>query len=134
MSVELPAPKSPTAVIWIGRVISLLPVLLLTMSAVMKFQQPKEVVEGFEKMGWPLSLTFTLGIIEVACTVLYLIPQTAVLGAILLTGYLGGATATHVRIEDPMWFPPIIMGALVWLGLLLRDRRLWPLLPFRRLP
>jgi hypothetical protein len=132
MSVDSPAPKSPTALIWIGRVISLLPILGLTFSAVMKFMQPQGMAEEFARLGWPMTLAIALGIIEIVCTIFYAIPQTAVLGAILLTGYLGGATATHVRIDDA-WFGPVIMGAMIWLGLLFRDRRLWPLLPFRKL-
>jgi hypothetical protein len=74
----------------------------------------------------------TLGIVEIACTVVYAIPQTAVLGAILLTGYLGGAIATHVRLEEG-FLPPVILGVLVWLGIYLRDARLRALLPFRNL-
>ena len=74
-----------------------------------------------------------LGILEVACTVIYLIPRTAVLGAILLTGYLGGATATHVRIGEP-WFMPVLLGVVVWLGIYLRDPRLRALIPLRRSP
>jgi Mn2+/Fe2+ NRAMP family transporter len=72
-----------------------------------------------------------IGILEIACTVIYVIPRTSVLGAILLTGYLGGATATHVRIGDPSFFGPVIFGVLVWLGLWLRDARLRALLPLR---
>jgi hypothetical protein len=86
--------------VWAGRVISALPVLALTMSAVMKFMKPPEVIEGFVKLGWSENLAFGLGILELACVVIYAIPQTAVLGAILTTGYLGGAIATHVRIND----------------------------------
>jgi uncharacterized membrane protein YphA (DoxX/SURF4 family) len=124
-----PAPTSP-ALLWTGRVISTLPVLGLVMSAVMKFAQPPEVIKGFEDLGWPLHLAVALGIVELVCTVLYAIPQTAVLGAILLTGYLGGATATHVRIGDN-FAAPIVLGVLVWLGLFLRDARLRVLLPLR---
>ena len=131
MSSESPAAPSKT-LIWIGRVISALPVLGLTMSAVMKFQQPPDMAKDFARLGWPMDLAVTLGIIEAVCVLLYVVPQTSVLGAILLTGYLGGAVATHVRISDPIWFPPVIMGVLIWLGLLLRDARLRPLLPFRR--
>jgi hypothetical protein len=133
MSAESPTQKSPTALIWTGRVISLLPILALTMSAIMKFRGGPDLEKGLKELGWPLNLAVTLGIIEISCTILYAIPYTAVLGAILLTGYLGGATATHVRAEDPNWFGPVIVGILLWLGLLLRDRRLWPLLPFRML-
>lgn len=117
--------------LWSGCVISALPVLMLLFSAVMKFVKPPEVVEGFTHLGLPESLALGLGILELACTVFYVIPQTAVLGAILLTGYLGGATATHLRVGDP-YFMPVILGVLVWGGLFLRDARLRALIPLRR--
>ena len=116
--------------VWTGRVISALPVLLLLMSAVMKFIKPPGMAEGLAKIGWTEDQMLTLGILELACTIVYLIPQTSVLGAILLTGYLGGATATHVRVGDP-WFATVIAGVLVWLGLFLRDARLRALIPLR---
>lgn len=122
-----PAPK---ILFWIGWVLSVLPVLMLTMSAIMKIQKPPEVVEGFGKLGFPESLAMGLAVVELSCTVLYLIPQTSVLGAILLTGYLGGATATHVRVGDN-FITPIIIGVFVWLGLYLRDRRVRALIPFK---
>src|SRR2546423_14984035 len=84
--------------LWAGRVASALPVLMLLMSGVMKLAKPEPVVKGFTDLGWDAGLALALGILEIACTVLYVIPQTAVLGAILLTGYLGCAIATHVRI------------------------------------
>lgn len=127
----LPSPAPSSALVWTGRVISALPVLGLLMSAYMKFAKPPEVVEGFLKLGWPERLAAPLGILELVCTVLYIIPQTSVLGAIMLTGYLGGAIATHVRVGDN-FVAPIIMGVLVWLGLFLRDSRLRALLPLRR--
>jgi len=117
--------------LWIGWIVSALPVLLLLFSAVMKFARPAAVVEGFTKFGYPQRLLLVLGIVEITCTAIYLIPRTAMLGAILLTGYLGGATATHVRIGDPAFVTPVICGVLVWLGLLLREPRLRPLLPLR---
>jgi hypothetical protein len=126
------APPSK-AMLWTGRVISTLPVLALLMSAVMKFAKPADVIEGFAKLGWPERLAVPLGIIELACTILYVIPQTSVLGAILLTGYLGGAAATHMRVGDPVAnvATPIIFGVLVWLGLFLRDPRLRALIPWK---
>jgi len=84
------------------------------------------------KYGYPASAAKPVLIIEIICVLLYLIPQTAVLGAILLTGYLGGAVATHVHAGEPWWFP-VIFAVLVWLGLLLRDARLRCLLPLRRI-
>lgn len=116
--------------LWAGWVLSALPVLLLLFSGVMKLVKPPAVVEGLGQFGYPESLALALGIVEIACTVLYAIPQTAVLGAILLTGYLGGATATHVRIGDP-FFMPILVGVLIWGGLYLRDARLRALVPLR---
>lgn len=126
------APVSKVTV-WIGRVISAVPVLLLTMSGVMKLVQPSFVMEGMSKAGYTPNGVFQLGIVELACTVLYVVPQTAVLGAILLTGYLGGATATHVSAGEP-WVGPVGFGVLVWLGLYLRDPRLRVLAPLRKLP
>jgi hypothetical protein len=117
--------------LWTGRVISALPVLALVMSAVMKLSHSKGVVEGFAKFGYPERLLTPIGIVELSCALLYVIPQTAVLGAILVTGYLGGATATHARLGDPMFVMPVVVGILAWVGLLLRERRLRPLLPFR---
>ena len=90
--------------------------------------------QGMSEQGWPTHVAPWLAGIQILCAILYLIPQTAVLGAILLTGYLGGATATHVRAgEFGMSAVPVLVGVLIWLGLLLRDTRLRPLLPFRRL-
>lgn len=87
-------------------------------------------------MGYPEQVILPLGVVLCVCTVLYLVPQTAVLGAILLTGYLGGAVATHVRHEDGLFavFFPAIFGALLWGGLVLRDPRLAALVPWRSSP
>ncbi len=115
---------------WTGWVVTILPVLGLIPSAVFKFIQPADMIKQLDKLGWQGHQMPALGIVEITCTILYLIPQTAVLGAILLTGYLGGAIATHVRIADD-FSPPAIMGVLVWLGLFLRDPRLRALLPLR---
>jgi hypothetical protein len=98
----------------------------------MKFVPAEETAKGFEHLGWPYSYAVGLGILELACVVLYAIPQTAVLGAVLLTGYLGGAIATHVRIAEGV-VPHIIFGLIIWGGLYLRDARLRPLLPLRSL-
>lgn len=118
------------SVLWVGRIMSTLPVLALLLSASMKFLQPPEAMEGFAHLGWPASLAIALGVVELACAALYVIPQTAVLGAILLTGYLGGATATHVRVEEAFYMP-IVLGVLIWGGLFLRDPRLRALIPLR---
>jgi len=116
--------------LWTGRIVSALPVLMLLFSAAMKLAKPTMVVDEFTRLGWTENLAVALGIVELACTIVYVIPQTAVLGAILLTGYLGGATATHVRIGEG-FLAPVIFGVLVWLGLHLRDRRLRALIPLR---
>jgi uncharacterized membrane protein YphA (DoxX/SURF4 family) len=127
-----PAPRPSKGMVWAGRVISALPVLALTMSAVMKFMPPTpQTTEGFAHLGWPLRLALALGILELTCTLLYVIPQTAVLGAILLTGYLGGAIATHLRVGDNFVLQAVL-GVLVWVGLFLRDGRLRQLIPLRR--
>jgi hypothetical protein len=117
--------------LWIGRIMSALPVLMLLFSAAMKFAKPPQVLEGFTHMGYPESLALGLGILELACTILYVIPRTSVLGAILVTGYLGGAIATHVRIGE-QFVMPIVLGVFVWGGLFLRDPRLRALIPLRR--
>jgi hypothetical protein len=115
---------------WAGVILSLLPVLGLLFSAVGKLLKPDVVVEGFAKLGWPDSIALGLAIVEIACALVYVIPRTSVLGAILVTGYLGGAVSAHVRIGDA-FFAPIILGVLVWGGLYLRDERLRALIPLR---
>jgi hypothetical protein len=121
---------SSTKMIWAGRVVSALPVLMLVFSATMKFIRSPEVVDGFTHLGYQPNVILPLGIVELACTVLYIIPQTSVLGAILLSAYLGGATATHFRVGEP-YFAPIITGVFVWFGLFLRDARIRALVPLR---
>ncbi len=127
-----PAPPSK-AWLWTGWIVSVLPALALIGSAVSKFLGPEFVLKEFNRLGYKPHQTFPLGIVELACTIIYLVPQTSVLGAILLTGYLGGATATHVRVGDSFdkVISPIIMGVLVWLGLYLRELRLRAILPWR---
>ncbi len=117
--------------LWAGRILSALPVLLLLFSGVMKLMKPAAVVQGFAHFGYPESLALGIGVLELACAAVYVIPRTSVLGAILMTAYLGGATATHVRIGDPSFFIPVILGVLVWGGLFLRDDRLRALIPLR---
>jgi hypothetical protein len=119
--------------LWSGRVLSALSALFLLFDGVMKLVKPGFVVEATVRLGYPESVIIPLGVILVASTVLYLIPRTSILGAILLTGYLGGAVATHVRHEDTAFeiVFPAIFGALVWGGLVLRDTRLRSLVPWR---
>lgn len=119
--------------LWAGRILSALPALFLLLDGVMKLVKPVQVVEATVRLGYHESVILPLGIVLLTCTILYVIPRTSVFGAILLTGYLGGAVATHVRAGEG-WFPilfPVIIGALVWGGLCLRDARLRALLPLR---
>jgi hypothetical protein len=118
---------------WTGRIMSWLPALFLLLGGVMNLVKPEPVVEATVKLGYPETVILPLGVVVIACTVLYLIPRSSVLGAILLTGYLGGAVATHVRAGEgafPVLFP-VFFGALLWGGLVLRDARLRALLPLR---
>lgn len=114
-----------------GYVLTALSALFLFFSASGKFFKPEGMEVNVTPLGWRMDQMTTLGIVEVACVILYLIPQTAVFGAVLITAYLGGAVATHARIGDPFYFP-IILGIVVWLGIYLREPRLWPLSPIRR--
>ena len=118
-------------VFWVSWVISVLASLMFFMSAAMKLAAPPPVQEGFAHLGIPASLMVPLAILEIACVVVYLIPATAVLGAVLVTGYLGGAICSHLRVGDAL-FMPILLGVLVWLALYLREPRLKDLLPLRR--
>src|SRR5687767_4941835 len=102
--------------LWAGYIMSALPVLMLLFSAAMKFAKPPPVAEGFKHLGLPENFALGLGVLELACTLLYLIPGTSILGAILLTGYLGGAILAHLRVGDP-FIGPVIFGVLLWGGL-----------------
>jgi hypothetical protein len=128
-SVTQTAPFS-NKLVWTGRIISALIILLLLFSGAGKLFKPVQVVDEFTRLGYPGSVILGIGIVEIACAIIYAIPRTAVLGAILVTGYLGGATATHVRVGDP-FIMPILIGVLVWVGLFLREDRLRALLPLR---
>ena len=125
-----PSRSNPLWMTVVGWIVSALPSLGLIMSGSMKFTGAKELIEGMTKLGWDPKLAIPLGITELTCTILYLIPQTSVLGAILITGYMGGAIATHVRLGEGI-VPHIIIGVLVWLGIFLRDPRLRAILPIR---
>jgi len=117
-----------------GWIMSIVPALLLLMGGVMNIVRPESVVEETRKMGFPVSAMLPLGIVLTLSTILYLVPRTAVLGAILLVGYLGGAVATHVFRQDPIGqvLFPVIFGALLWGGLWLRDLRVRALVPVSR--
>jgi len=127
---ELPVQQPSKAALWIGYVLTALPAALLTVSAVMKITQNEMAVEGFAKTGWPDNVLVPLGIVELACVVIYLFPRTAVLGAILITGYLGGAIATHVHQGEP-FIGPAAFGVIAWIALYLREPRLRALAPWR---
>lgn len=115
--------------LWIGRVLSGLAVAFLLFDSIMKFfmdKLPPEALEAGAALQWPMEKMPLVGTILLICTVLYIIPRTAVLGAVLLTGYLGGAIASHVRVSNPLFSHtlfPIYIAALIWLGLYLRDMR-----------
>jgi hypothetical protein len=121
------------AAFWIGWVLSVLPAPLLVLSAAMKFSTSPDVAKGFDHLGWPMRLAPVLAILELACIAIYLIPRTAVLGAILFTGYMGGAIATHVRVGDP-FIIQALLPIIAWHGLYLRDPRVRALAPIRSLP
>ncbi|WNZ60266.1 DoxX family protein [Myxococcus sp. MxC21-1] len=127
------APAAKGWMLWLGRIFTGLVVATLAFSASKKLGQSPEVIQGFEKSGYPGSVLLAIGITELLCMVLYAVPRTAVLGAILVTGYLGGATSTHVRLSEP-FIAPILVGVFAWAGLFLRDARLRALLPLRRSP
>jgi DoxX-like protein len=119
-------------IVWVGRVISVLASLVFAISSFMKLKGGVEVAQGMAHLGLPESLIMPLAILEISCVVVYLIPWTSVLGAILLTGYIGGAICTHLRVGDPI-FVQIALGFFVWLGLYLRENRLKGLIPWRTL-
>ena len=118
--------------LWIGRALSALGVLFLTFDATMKLLRLPMAIDGTTELGYPASVVFPLGIVQVVCLILYLLPRTSVFGALLWTGYLGGAIATHVRLGNPLLTHvlfPVYVALLLWGGLWLRDARLRALLP-----
>jgi DoxX-like protein len=118
-------------IVWTGRVISVLASLGFLLSAVMKLKGGPELDQGMAHLGLPSSMVVPLAILELSVVVIYLIPPTAVLGAILVTGYVGGTICTHWRVGDP-FIAQIVLGILIWLGLYLREPRLKDLLPIRK--
>jgi hypothetical protein len=119
------------AAVWTGWIIAVLAALLFTFSAVMKVKGGPDVEQGFAHLGLPLTMMLPLAVLELTCLVVYLVPPTAVLGAVLLTGYLGGAICTHWRVGDP-FVVHIVLGLALWLSVYLREPRLRALLPVRR--
>lgn len=129
------APSVPTVSLWTGRALSTLLVLFLLLDALMKFVKPAPVLQACAQLGLPLNLVSTIGAILLVCTVLYAIPRTSILGAILLTGYFGGAVLSNLRVGNPLFSNtlfPVYFGALTWLGLYLWDVRLRALVTLRR--
>jgi hypothetical protein len=110
--------------LWAGRIISALLVLFMLFDGTIKVIKAAPAVEGTVRLGYPESVIVPIGVVALLCTVLYAIPRTSILGAILLTGYFGGATATQVRVQDPWFLFPVVFGVLAWVGLYLRDERL----------
>ncbi len=134
-TVDIPIPQTAAKpwMLWIGRVVSLWPVFVVLSSATWKLTRNPWYVAEFGRIGWPTSSLTLLACLQLASIVLYLIPPTAILGAILLTGYLGGAIASYVRIGDP--YPilvPLSTSVIAWLGIYLREERLRALVPLRR--
>lgn len=117
--------------LWTGRVISALPVIMLFFGAIMSFMKPPMVLQTMAHLGYPEKLVIPLGILEIVCALIYAIPRTSVFGAVLLTAYFGGATATHVRVGEA-FYAPVVFGILVWIGLYLREERLRALVPLRK--
>jgi hypothetical protein len=135
MGVEVRSRVESKKMLWTGRIVSGLIAALLLLDAMMKVLQVAQVMEGTAKVGYPAGAVRPIGIILLVCLICYVIPRTSVLGAILLTGYLGGAVATNVRISAPFFsyiLTPVYVGLLVWGGLFLRDERLRELIPLRQ--
>jgi hypothetical protein len=119
--------RSRTAKTWTARVLGSLLVLFLLVDGAGKVLRLAPYVEGTVRVGYPATCLVPLGLVLVVCTILYVVPRTAILGAVLLTGYLGGATATHVRMGEPFFFP-VTFGILLWVCLSVRDARVRTLL------
>lgn len=131
MQSELQTATPSSKLLWTGRILSILAVLFMLFDAVAHLLKPAPVVQAFLQLGFPLSLSIDLGIIQLICVLVYIIPRTAIFGAVLITGYLGGAVAIHMRVGNPVFecVFPILIGILFWAGLLLRDPRLRAIFP-----
>jgi hypothetical protein len=135
-STTLPAPAVGRAALWTGRVLSAVLVLLLLLDATMKLIPLQVVIDGSREIGWPADVMTarTLGVVLALATILYAVPRTSVLGAVILTGYMGGAIAAHARVSDPLFTHTLFgvyLGIALWAGLWLRDPRLRALMPFK---
>jgi hypothetical protein len=124
-------PPFGAASLWAGRVLGALATAFLLFDGAIKLTDMAPVRDSFTRLGYSTDAAVGIGLLELACTALYALPRTSIAGAVLLTGFLGGATTTHLRVGDPYWFP-ILMGALLWGGLFLRDSRVAVLLASRR--
>jgi hypothetical protein len=126
--------RPSSALTWTGRVLSFIVVLFLLFDGIIKLLAIAPVVEAFQQLGYPMQTAPGIGLLALACAVLYAIPRTAILGAILLTGLLGGAIASHVRVNDPLFSHTLFgvyLGLMAWSGLWLRDERLRGMVPMR---
>ena len=132
LTIETPNRSQSKAPIWIGRTLSMIIVLFMLFDGAVKVIKIQPVVEGTVKAGYPESSIIPIGLAALVSAILYAIPQTAVLGAILLTGYFGGAVATHVRLGDSNYLFAAMFGVIAWLGIYLRDARLRALIPIRQ--
>jgi hypothetical protein len=126
LQTENSSPSVSRFAFWAGWAVSIVPALFLLLDGSMKVVKPAFVVEKTTELGYSENVIVPLGIVLLICTVLYLFPRTSILGAILLTGYLGGAVASHVHHQDPLWQAlfPVVFGGLIWSGLVLRNPRL----------
>jgi hypothetical protein len=127
--------QSSKTQVLVGRVLSGLAIAFLTFDSVSKLLRVQPVIEGTVQLGYPTSIIIPLGIVLLSCVLIYAVPRTSVIGAMLLTGYLGGAVATHARLEHPLLSHtlfPIYVAVIIWAGLVLRDARLRVLLPAGR--
>jgi len=133
VGVEAPKTSRKRWVVWVGYVLSVWPVFVVLSSATWKLSRTPFYVAEFNRIGWPESALTLLACLQLGCILLYVIPQTSIFGAILLTGYLGGAIASYTRIGEPTpVLVPLSTSVIAWLGIYLREERLWRLVPFRR--
>lgn len=135
MEATIPAVGVGNGTRWAGRILSAIPTLLMVTSGTFKVvggvTGSPQLLAGWTHFGYPPAALLPIGVLEIGCALVYAFPRTAVLGAVLVTGYLGGAVATHVRVSEAAWFAPAALGVLAWLGLFLREPRLRALLPLR---
>jgi hypothetical protein len=131
-SIDQPGSGSKASV-WTGRILSSLAILLFLFTGSLSLLKPAVAAQGFAHYGYPGGDLARIAVVEIACALVYAIPPTSVLGAILLTGYLGGAVATHVRVGEPPYLA-MVVGIVVWVGVFLRDARVRAVIPLRRAP